>query len=73
MSKYRIIKTSMIDLIGKASFYGIKHAYMIEKKTWYGKWKLLDVSVNLKEAENILQLARTGKLSNKGSEIIKEV
>lgn len=77
MIEYRIVKRSMSIVIGEGflTFGGVDyyHAYFVQKKTWYGKWKKMKGGgdfVSEAQAKEFIRLAEAGKLTNNGEEIL---
>lgn len=66
--EYRIIKKSMYSVTGLPSYRGYVDVYYIQYRGWFGKWRNIDnsLSVNYKQAEELLKLAEDGKLTTKG-------
>lgn len=73
--KYRIIKKAMWEETGITSYQGYSSIYLIQRKTWYGTWKTMDstLSLTLERAKHLLELAKQGKLNNKGEQLYETI
>lgn len=69
--KYRIIKKAMWEETGITSYQGYSSIYFVQRKTWYGRWKIMDstLSLTLERAKYLLELAKQDKLNKNGDRL----
>ncbi len=78
MTEYRIVKKSMVDVIGEYYFKDgdltFYHVYCVQYKKWWRKWKDVkgaSTCLTFTDARNKLNLIKQGIFTKKGYEVIR--